>query len=101
MNTKHLSFLFNIPDEFFSPKADIPRPREVNVCYTLYWNKKVEVDAYYLTPGMAKLIVNWQGLEDEMQKAAENNSKQYRAPGDWMSNQVPQDVDAHFVQAMK
>jgi hypothetical protein len=83
MNTKHLSFLFNIPDEFFSPDADLPRPREINVCYSLHWNKKVDVDAYYLKPGMAKHIVNWQGLEDQMQKAAENNSKLYKLPGQY------------------
>jgi hypothetical protein len=78
---KHLSFQFIIPNEFFNSSVRVTVPYEINICYSLHWNRKVVIDAYYLKPGMAKLIVNWQGLEDQMQAAAENNSKLYKAPG--------------------
>jgi len=82
MNTSFHSFLFIIPAEFFSDAGQKVTPYEVNVRYALHWNKKVDVEAYYIKPGMAKHIVNWDKLEEQMQLAAENNSKQYRVLGD-------------------
>jgi hypothetical protein len=80
-NTKYFSFLFTIPNWHFSPAVKITIPFEINVRYALHWNKKVEVEAFYLKPGMAKLIDDWEKLEQEIQDAAENNNKQYLAPG--------------------
>jgi hypothetical protein len=39
------------------------------------------------------MIDNWERLEEEIRAAAENNSKQYKVPGDWMSRQVPQEIE--------
>jgi hypothetical protein len=96
MNTKHLSFLFPIPDWHFSAAVKIVTPYVINVRYTLHWNKKVDVEAYYIKPGMAQHIINWTKLEQEIQDAAENNSKQYRLPGDYRGGHVrPEGVNAY------
>lgn len=91
-HTKHLSFLFPVPAEFFNPCVKVTKPFEINVRYTLDWRGVVALEGYTVTPGMCKWIVGWEQLEDQMQAAAENNSKQYRRPGDWMSKHLPQEI---------
>jgi hypothetical protein len=80
---KHLSFQFIIPNEFFNISVKVTVPYEITVRYALHWNKKVDLEGYTIKPGMAKWITNWQGMEDQMQAAAENNSKLYKLPGQY------------------
>lgn len=80
VSKKYFSFLFPVPVEFM-PSVKVITQYEINVRYSLHWNKKVELEAYTLKTGMAKHITDFQKLEDQMLAAAENNSKQYRAPG--------------------
>lgn len=94
--TKHLSFIYMVPVEFFSPAVKVIKQYGINVRYTLDWRGVVALDDYNVVPGMAKHIVNWQGLEDQMLKAAENNSKQYRKPGQFGKGKVrPEGLDTY------
>lgn len=91
MNTKYLSFLFIIPNRHFNAAYKITVPFEINVHYSLHWNKKVDVLTLGIKPGMAKMINDWERLEQEIQDAAENNSKQYRVPGEYGGGHVRQE----------
>jgi hypothetical protein len=82
MNTKFLSFEFTIPNWHINPAYKVTVPFVINVHYAFHWNKKVDVQAFYVKPGMGKLIVNWEKLEEEIRLAAENNSKMYKVPGE-------------------
>lgn len=92
-NTLHLSFLFYVPLEFFSPAVRIVTQYNINVRYTLDWKGEVTLNDYNVKPGMAQHIVKWDELEEQMLEAAKNNALDYRKPGDWMSNKVPADID--------
>jgi hypothetical protein len=78
--TKHLSFLFLV-DPRFMPAVEVIEQYTVNVRYTLDFRGVVELLDYNVKPGMAQHIVRWDLLEAEMLKAAENNAKDYRKPG--------------------
>lgn len=78
--TKHLSFDFPVPADFFSPAVRITVPYVIPVRYTLNYKKEVALEGYAVKPGMAVHIVNWEGLEEQMLEAAKNNSKNYRVP---------------------
>ena len=78
--TKHLSFDFPIQTSFLTEWKNPEQP-VIYVRYTLDWRGVVQVEGYTVKPGMAQHIVKWEQLEDEMLKAAENNSKDYRRPG--------------------
>jgi hypothetical protein len=82
MTLKHLSFLYPIPRHHFKDGSKVTHLIEINVHYALYWNRKVEVEGYVITPGTAKHINDWDKLEEEIKAAAEHNSKRYRAPGE-------------------
>lgn len=79
-HTKHLSFDFPVPADFFSPAIRVTVPYVIPVRYTLNYKKEVEVIGYTVKPGMAVHIINWEGLEEKMLEAARNNSKSYRVP---------------------
>lgn len=79
-HTKHLSFLFYVPLEFFSPAVKVTQQYAINVRYTLDYRKEVVLDDYNVKPGMAKHIVNWEKLEEQMLEAAKNNARNYRVP---------------------
>lgn len=79
-HTKHLSFEFIVPSEFFNASVKVTVAYVIPVRYTLNWKKEVAVEGYTVKPGMAQHIVNWEGLEKEMLAAAVNNSKNYRVP---------------------
>jgi hypothetical protein len=94
--TKHLSFIYMVPVDFFSPAVRVVKQYGINVRYTLDWRGVVTLDDYNVVPGMAKHIVNWEGLESEMLKAAENNSKQYRKPGQLQGRKMrPEGADSY------
>lgn len=97
-HTKHLSFLFPVDTKFFSEAVRIVTQYEINVHYTLDWRGVVLVQGYTIKPGMACHIIKWEELEDQIQLAAENNSKQYRRPGEWMSRQIPQPFEKSFYE---
>lgn len=78
--TKHLSFLFLV-DPRFMPAVKVTEQYQVNVRYTLDYRGVVTLLDYNVKPGMAQHIVRWDLLEAEMLRAAENNSKDYRKPG--------------------
>jgi hypothetical protein len=98
-HTKHLSFLFPV-DPWFMPAVKVITQYQINVRYTLDCRGVVTLDDYNVKPGMAQHIVRWDLLEVAMLKAAENNSKQYRKPGDWMGK-IPEDVDVDYEEAKK
>lgn len=100
MNTKFLSFLFPVPGYFFSDAVKVITPYTINVHYSLHYNKRVVVERYSLLPGMAQHIIGWEKLESEILLAAENNAEQYRRPGDWMSNVVPDNIHPVFAEAL-
>lgn len=79
-HTKHLSFLFYVPLEFFNPSVVVTQQYQVNVRYTLNYKKEVVLDDFNIKPGMAVHIINWPGLEEQMLEAAKNNAKNYRVP---------------------
>lgn len=81
MHTSHHSFLFTIPTDFFNASVKVITPYEVNVRYSLDFMGRVELEAYYVKPGMAKRIVGWDELEKQMLAAAEHNSKGKVKPG--------------------
>lgn len=90
-HTKHFTFEFYVPADFFSPAVVVTTPYVIPVRYTLNYKSDVEVIGYALKPGMAVHIVNWGGLEQQMLEAAKNNSKQYRPPnGRSYFKQLPQ-----------
>ena len=80
MYTKQLNFLFLV-DPSFMPNVKVTVQYTINVRYTLDRTGKVTLNDYNVKPGMAQYINNWEKLEEEMLKAAENNSKDYRRPG--------------------
>lgn len=86
--TKHLSFLFIVPNEFFSSMVKVKIPYEINVRYTLNYKGEVALDDYNVKPGMAQHIVNWTGLEEQMFEAAKNNSKSHQIPGTKRGNSI-------------
>lgn len=94
-HTKHLSFTFPV-DLIFLTEWTKPQLPEINVHYTLDWRGVVNIEGYTVTPGMCRWITDWVKLEEQMQYAAENNSKLYRRPGDWMSNKVPEEIAPCF-----
>lgn len=100
MHTKHFSFIFPIPD-FYMSSVKVIQQVEANIHYSLDHNGKVDVEGVTLKPGIAQYVDNWPRLEAEIKVAAEHNSKQYRRPGDWMSNKVPQSIDPVFQQILK
>lgn len=79
--TKHLSFLFIVPVEFFNSSVRVVTAYEINVRYTLNYKGEVALDDYNVKPGMAQHIVNWTGLEEQVLEAAKNNAKGYKVPG--------------------
>lgn len=79
-HTKHLSFLFTVPNELFSSAVKIITPYTVNVRYTLNYKGEVELNDYNVKPGMAQHIDNWERLEEQMLEAAKNNAKSYNIP---------------------
>lgn len=81
-HTKYLSFLFPVPEKYFSSAVKVVKPFEINVHYSYDWRGVVNIERYSITMGMAQHIVKWNELEEELKLAAENNSKQYRKPGD-------------------
>lgn len=76
-HTKHLSFLFPVPATYFNSSVVVKKPFEINVHYTLDWRGVVKVERYTITPGMAKHIIKWDELEEELNKAAEHNALQF------------------------
>jgi hypothetical protein len=89
-HTKHFSFLFPV-DPWFMPAVKVITQYQINVRYTLDWRGVVTLDDYNVKPGMAAHIVRWDLLELAMLKAAENNSKQYRKPGQGGKAHMEQD----------
>lgn len=87
-HTKHLSFLFTVPIEFFNSCVKVKTQYEVMVRYTLNYKGEVALDDYNVKPGMAQHIVNWTGLEEQMFEAAKNNSKSHQIPGTKRGNSI-------------
>jgi hypothetical protein len=95
---KHLRFDYHVPsDNLMDWKGQLP---VVHVQYSLHWNKKVTLDGYSMKPGIAVQIKDWNRLESDLQLAAENNSEGHRLPGDFISKQVPKEVDVHYNSVM-
>jgi hypothetical protein len=88
--TKHFSFLFLV-DPRYMPAVRVTVQYQINVRYSLDWRGVVTLLDYNVKPGMATHIVRWDLLEAEMLKAAENNSKQYRRPGQGGRGHMEQD----------
>ena len=89
-HTKHFSFLFLV-DPCYMPNVKVKTQYEINVRYTLDYRGVVTLNDYNVKPGMAQHIVRWDLLEAEMLRAAENNSKQYRKPGQGGRGHIEQD----------
>jgi hypothetical protein len=89
-HTKHFSFLFPV-DPRFMPAFKVTQQFQINVRYTLDYRGVVTLEDYNVKPGMAQHIVRWDLLEAEMLKAAENNSAQYRKPGQGGRGHMEQD----------
>lgn len=87
---KHLRFDYPVPSDNLNDwKGQLP---VIHVQYSLHWNKRVTLDGYTMKPGIAGQIKDWVKLEEELQHAAENNSKQYRKPGDWINSKLPEEI---------
>lgn len=96
MNLKHLSFLYPVPRHHFKDGSKVTHLIEINVHYALYWNRKVEVEGYVITPGTAKHIQDWDKLEEEIKAAAEHNAESRKEDWQedtWISKRVPEEVD--------
>lgn len=95
-HTKHLSFLFPVPSAFFNNCVKVVKPYEINIHYTLDWRGVVNIEGYAVTPGMCRWIADWVKLEEQMQYAAEHNSKLYRRPGQYNGGHMrPEGVDSY------
>lgn len=91
---KHLRFDYPVPsDNLTDWKGRLP---VIHVQYSLHWNKKVTLDGYTMKPGIAGQITDWVKLEEQMQLATENNSKNYRRPGQYRGGHMrPEGVDSY------
>lgn len=63
----------------------------INVTYKLYWNKKVEVIGIGFKPELLTLITNPTQLVEDIQTAAEADSKRYAIPGLERAGRIDQD----------
>lgn len=77
-HTKHLSFLFPVPASYFNSCVRVIKPFEINVHYTLDYRGVVAIEGFTVTPSMCEWIEGWRELQDELQKAAENNARQFQ-----------------------